>query len=39
MGCTTHEIAAITGHATLKEIERYISDPPGLTLPLTRASA
>jgi integrase len=22
-GCTTHEIAAITGHATLKEIERY----------------
>jgi integrase len=22
-GCTVHEIAAITGHATLKEIERY----------------
>jgi integrase len=22
-GCTPHEIAAITGHATLKEIERY----------------
>jgi integrase len=22
-GCTAHEIAAITGHATLKEIERY----------------
>jgi integrase len=22
-GCTTHEIAAITGHATLKEVERY----------------
>jgi integrase len=22
-GCTSHEIAAITGHATLKEIERY----------------
>lgn len=25
-GCTTHEIAAITGHATLKEIERYTKD-------------
>ena len=23
IGCTTHEIAAITGHASLKEIERY----------------
>jgi integrase len=22
-GSTTHEIAAITGHATLKEVERY----------------
>jgi integrase len=22
-GCTSHEIAAITGHATLKEVERY----------------
>jgi integrase len=22
-GCTPHEIAAITGHATLKEVERY----------------
>ena len=22
-GCTTHQIAAITGHATLKEVERY----------------
>lgn len=22
-GCTTHEIAAITGHASLKEVERY----------------
>jgi hypothetical protein len=22
-GCTQHEIAAITGHASLKEIERY----------------
>ena len=22
-GCTPHEIAAITGHASLKEIERY----------------
>jgi integrase len=25
-GCTPHEIAAITGHATLKEIERYTKD-------------
>ena len=25
-GCTPHEIAAITGHATLKEIERYTRD-------------
>ena len=24
-GCTAHEIAAITGHATLKEVERYTS--------------
>ena len=23
IGCTTHEIAAITGHATLAEVERY----------------
>jgi integrase len=23
IGCTPHEIAAITGHASLKEIERY----------------
>jgi integrase len=23
LGCTPHEIAAITGHASLKEIERY----------------
>jgi hypothetical protein len=23
VGCTPHEIAAITGHASLKEIERY----------------
>jgi integrase len=23
VGCTPHEIAAITGHATLKEVERY----------------
>jgi hypothetical protein len=22
-GCTPHEIAAITGHRTLKEVERY----------------
>jgi hypothetical protein len=22
-GCTAHEIAAITGHASLREIERY----------------
>jgi integrase len=22
-GCTVHEIAAISGHATLKEVERY----------------
>jgi integrase len=22
-GCTAHEIAAITGHASLKEVERY----------------
>jgi hypothetical protein len=22
-GCSTHEIAAITGHQSLKEIERY----------------
>ena len=22
-GCTTHEIASITGHKTLSEIERY----------------
>jgi integrase len=22
-GCTTHEIAAITGHATLSEVQRY----------------
>jgi integrase len=22
-GCTTHEIAAITGHASLSEIQRY----------------
>jgi integrase len=22
-GCTTHEIAAITGHKTLSEVERY----------------
>jgi hypothetical protein len=22
-GCTVHEIAAITGHVTLKEVERY----------------
>ena len=22
-GCTTHQIAAITGHGTLKEVERY----------------
>lgn len=25
-GCTPHEIAAITGHVTLKEIERYTKD-------------
>ena len=25
-GCTPHEIAAITGHATLKEVERYTKD-------------
>ena len=23
IGCSAHQIAAITGHATLKEIERY----------------
>jgi integrase len=23
MGCTTHEIAAVTGHASLSEVERY----------------
>jgi hypothetical protein len=22
-GCTPHEIAAVTGHASLKEVERY----------------
>jgi hypothetical protein len=22
-GCTVHEIAAITGHVTLREVERY----------------
>lgn len=25
-GCTTHEIAAITGHKTLSEIDRYCPD-------------
>jgi integrase/recombinase XerD len=25
-GCTPHEIAAITGHASLKEVERYTKD-------------
>ena len=25
-GCTTHEIAAVTGHATLKEVERYTKE-------------
>ena len=23
MGCTTHQIAAVTGHASLSEVERY----------------
>jgi hypothetical protein len=23
MGCTTHEIAAVTGHACLSEVQRY----------------
>jgi integrase len=31
-GCTPHEIAAITGHATLKEIERYTKDAERRTL-------
>jgi integrase len=25
-GCSTHQIAAITGHKTLKEVERYTRD-------------
>ena len=31
-GCTPHEIAAITGHGTLKEIERYTKAASGKRL-------
>ncbi|WP_348770930.1 tyrosine-type recombinase/integrase [Niveispirillum sp. SYP-B3756] len=25
-GCTTHQIAAVTGHKTMKEVERYTQE-------------
>jgi len=36
-GCTAHQIAAVTGHKTLKDVERYTPRPSKNAAPAPRS--